>query len=103
MSGDRAPHPTPDSDFDAEPILPDCNAVVAFAATSFGMMATPEEHEKVMLRIYGPDRLPGTETRRMSQEGLRCSAKGCERVPYRAGLCRDHVAEARAEKAAEAE
>lgn len=96
MSEGRASRPTPDSDFAAEATLPRRDPLVVFV-TEYARFSV-EEHERLMLRIYGPDRLPGTESRRMSQEGLSCSREHCERVPYRGGLCRKH-----ARKAAEAE
>jgi hypothetical protein len=46
--------------------------VVVRAATDYSRMAVSvEEHEQMMLRIYGPDRLPGTAARARSQEGRR--------------------------------
>lgn len=46
-----------------------------------------EEHEKVLRSIYGDDRMPGTESRRRSQMGLRKTKR--DRTPQPHGACQE--------------
>lgn len=79
--------PTP-GDFNATPTMPQPDPLAAFLCTYSRFSI--EDHERLMVAIYGEDRLPGTESRRISQEGHSCSREACSRIPYKRGLCRPH-------------
>jgi hypothetical protein len=64
-------------------------------ATSYAMIATPEETEAMLRRAYGPDRIPGTEVRRRSQRlgmawATPCAMQGCDKPALSCGWCREH-------------
>lgn len=83
---DRAKDPAPAGDFNRKHNDATSADLVAFLTTYSRMTVTPEEHEKVLLRIYGPDRLPGTDSRRRSQMGLPPRGKS-PREPKPHGAC----------------
>jgi hypothetical protein len=64
---DRATDPAPAGDFHRTTNDATSDPLVEFLTNHSGFSV--EEHEKVLLRIYGPDRLPGTESRRRSNMG----------------------------------
>lgn len=64
---DRAKDPAPAGDFYRNANDATSDPLVEFLTSYSGFSV--EEHEKVLLRIYGPDRLPGTESRRRSNMG----------------------------------
>lgn len=68
---DRAKDPAPAGDFHrkANDATPD--PLVEFLTSYSGFSV--EDHEELLLRIYGPDRLPGTESRRRSNMGQTAS------------------------------
>lgn len=68
------------------------------AATTYSRMATPEESDAMLRRVYGDDRMPGSEARRRSQTGRAwraCTVTGCGRKHYALGLCRSHYSRQR--------
>lgn len=91
MSGAQPISPIPARDFTAAPIVarPD---PLALAATEYGMLATAEETDRMLRRVYGPDRIPGTESRRHSQMGetKTCGMTGCDLPARSCGWCYDH-------------
>ena len=97
MNGDRAINPIPACDFNRTAEL-SCSDALVVAATEYGMLATPEQIDRMMLAAYGPDRIPGTESRRRSQEGRpqegrptrTCSIPGCGKKHMSRGWCGMH-------------
>lgn len=67
---DRATDPATAGDFyrDRKPATSD--PLVEFLTTYSRMIVSAEEIERQLLAAYGPDRLPGTESRRRSNMGL---------------------------------
>ncbi len=88
---DRATDPAPAGDFYRTPNDATSDPLVEFLTNYSGFSV--EEHEQVLLRIYGPDRLPGTESRRRSNMGEtaskheRACAQCGEPLPWRFRFC----------------
>lgn len=66
--------------------------LVTLLTTYSRMTATPEETDAMLLRVYGPDRIPATASRARSQEGRDCETCGrrlpSQRVRWCSRRCR---------------
>ena len=90
MSGDQPVSPIP-ARFNRSGKANPLDSLVV-AATTYGMMASPEQTEAMLRRVYGPGRMPGTESRRRSQmsETPECAMPECQDKPRSCGWCFRH-------------
>lgn len=91
MRGDQPICPIPARDFNRTPEGSGLDPLLV-AATTYGRLATQEQIDRVMLAAYGPDRLPGTESRHRLQmgEAKTCGMTGCDQPARSCGWCYTH-------------
>lgn len=92
MSGDQPISPIPARDFTRMDQASSYRAVVGLSTSYSGMLVSAEETGRMLRRVYGPDRIPGTESRRRSQmgEAKTCGMTGCTQPARSCGWCFDH-------------